>query len=79
MNVIIALSGSTAHHLLQAGLVVGAVGALALVVAGAMGLRALRTGGASRREERIALIVGGLLIAIGFVLQIIGNHTAPHR
>lgn len=71
---ILAVIKSSSYHLQVAGLGVAGLGAIALIVSGAYGLRALR-GGASREAEKLALLIGGILLAIGFLIDAIGIHV----
>ncbi len=76
MHVLLLLAASTSssRHLQYAGLGVAGLGALALVVAGVMGLQSGRNP-MLRRNERLAVIVGGVLLAIGFLVQAVGLHS----
>ncbi len=57
------------RHLQEIGIAICALGAVAIVLAGTFGLRSM-----SRAVERGTMIVAGILLAIGFVLQVLGIH-----
>jgi hypothetical protein len=67
-------SASTGRHLQYAGLGLAFLGGVALVVAGVMGLQAAHNA-AMRRNEKLAVVVGGVLLAIGFLIQAAGVHS----
>jgi len=62
------------RHLQEIGLVVAIVGAGVVILAGFFGLRSF-----SRLTERSTLILGGLLLAIGFVIQLLSIHSGSGR
>ena len=73
MTVILALSHSTKTRLEEVGLVIAAIGGLLVAVGGASGLAGL-VNNQRRRQERIAYLIGGLLVAAGLLLQLAGVH-----
>ncbi len=64
-----AATATQKRHLQEIGLAICAVGAVALLLAGTFGLRSM-----SRTIERGTMIAAGALLAIGFVLQVLGIH-----
>jgi uncharacterized YccA/Bax inhibitor family protein len=66
-----AVSGNAAQkrHLTEIGLGIAAVGGIALVLAGAFGLRSM-----SRAVERTTIIAAGILLTVGFIVQFFGVH-----
>lgn len=73
MNLILAASkaanATTARHLQEIGAIIAGVGALALLIAGILGFMEFE-----RRTERLAVIIAGVLLGIGFLLQLLGLH-----
>ncbi len=72
MDIIVA-AASTARRLQEVGAIVAGLGAIMVIVAGLIGLGAVRHEG-NRERERYALIVAGLLLGIGFLLTLLGLH-----
>jgi hypothetical protein len=70
MHLLLAVTAAQKHHLQEIGLVIAVVGALAVVLSGALGLRPR-----SRTAERSAMIVGGLLLAVGLGIQLFALHA----
>jgi hypothetical protein len=71
MLILLATTAAQKRHLQEYGLIICMVGALAVLLSGAFGLRSL-----SRAVERSTMIVGGLLLGVGFVLQLLAVHSA---
>lgn len=69
----------TARRLTELGLAVGALGALIMAFGAYVVVRGQRSyGGASdgaHRREKVAYMVGSLLIAAGFLLMLLGTTT----
>ena len=77
-----------ARHLREIGLAVGGLGAAALLIGGVLGYLAIRSGSRDsadtspdqsegrRTAERVAYAVAGLLLGVGFLIQIIAARTA---
>lgn len=63
---------SSARHLAEIAMIVGGVGAIAIIVGAAM---ALRGGTAAGRSERVAYIIGGFLIGLCFLLFLLAIHN----
>ena len=59
------------RHMQEIGLIIAMVGALAIILSGAFGLRSM-----SRMIERSTMIVAGVLLGVGFVLQLYGLHSS---
>jgi hypothetical protein len=75
MQAILAISLHTAHQLQQVGLLVAGLGAIALVVVGVLGYRRVNgRGSESPLPERTVMIVAGLLLGLGYLIQLIGVH-----
>jgi hypothetical protein len=68
MDVIIALSASSARRIGEIGFIIGAVGGVLVMLA------ALRGSGGSSRGANPAMLLAGLCIAVGFVLGIVYIH-----
>jgi|HubBroStandDraft_1064217.scaffolds.fasta_scaffold277362_2 hypothetical protein len=64
------VSAAQKHHFQEFGLVVAAIGALVIVLAGVLGLRPR-----SRVAEHTAMIIAGALLAVGMALQLYGVHA----
>ena len=71
-SVLIALTATEARHYKEIGALIGAVGAGVLFLAGVAGLRSSGFGG-----RWVGLTLAGILMAVGFVLLIIGLHYGP--
>jgi hypothetical protein len=59
------------RHMQEIGLAIAAVGGLAVILSGAFGLRSM-----SRMIERATMIVAGVLLTVGFVIQLYGLHSS---
>lgn len=66
---------SGARHLALFAALIGGLGALSIMLGAGFGLRWIPGGGDDGRAERIAYIVGGLLIGVGFLSLIIAIHN----
>jgi hypothetical protein len=66
MDLILALSASGRRHLQEIGLIVCVVGGVAVILSGAFGLRSM-----SRFAERTMMIVAGVLLFAGFIVQLV--------
>jgi uncharacterized membrane protein len=64
------LSTSSTRRLSEVGALLGLIGGLAITLAGAL-----------RSRRAVALVVGGLLLALCFVLLIVATHfgVSPYR
>jgi Ca2+/Na+ antiporter len=69
MHLVLIATMAQKHHQQEIGIVIGGVGALALVVAGVLGLMSM-----SRMVERTAIVVAGILLGAGFILQYFALH-----
>ncbi|MBV8949256.1 MAG: hypothetical protein JOZ99_00155 [Actinobacteria bacterium] len=65
---------SSARHEAEIAAIIGGVGAILIIVGAAMGLRLLPAGAAADRAERVAYLLGGLLIGLGFLLFLLAIH-----
>jgi hypothetical protein len=77
-----------ARHLREVGLLVGGLGAAALLIGGILGFLSVRSQGRDEAnaegaapttritEERLAYIIAGLLLGIGFAIQILAARTS---
>ncbi|MGH9103678.1 MAG: hypothetical protein ACRDYD_11955 [Acidimicrobiales bacterium] len=70
---LLAVSATTARRIGEGGFAVGVVGAVVLMAAALLGLRAIE-GRTSRRNERWASLFGALLLAICFLAEIAATH-----
>jgi hypothetical protein len=68
-TILLTLTNVQSRHFQEIGLIVAALGGVALVVAAALGLR-----DASREVERGVVIAAGALLVVGFLLQGYGVH-----
>ena len=66
---------SSARHLAEIAMIIGGVGAIAIIVGAAMGLRVVPGGTAAGRSERVAYIIGGFLIGLCFLLFLLAIHN----
>jgi hypothetical protein len=71
---ILAVTATQKRDMQEAGLGLAFLGALAVVVSGALGLRS-----ASRRAERSLMIVAGVLLGVGFAVQLFALHTVATK
>jgi hypothetical protein len=69
MDLVIAAANAKNHHLQEIGIVISAVGALGVVLSGLFGVRSM-----SRLVERSTMMVGGLLLGVGFIVQLLALH-----
>jgi uncharacterized YccA/Bax inhibitor family protein len=69
MDLVLAVTAAQKRHLQEIGLVIAAVGALAVVLSGVFGLRSM-----SRVVERSTMILGGVLLGVGFIVQLLALH-----
>lgn len=67
-------TSATGRHLQYAGLIVAGLGAIALIVAGALGAQSLSRRSGVRMQEMITVMIAGLLLGVGFLIDIIGLH-----
>ena len=70
MNLVLAVTAAQRRHMQEIGLVIAVVGALAVIVSGAFGLRSM-----SRMAERSTMIVAGVFLTVGFVVQLLALHS----
>jgi uncharacterized YccA/Bax inhibitor family protein len=73
MNFILAVTVAQRRHMQEIGLIISAVGGLAIILSGAFGLRSM-----SRTVERTTMVVAGLLLTVGFGIQLLALH-APSK
>jgi preprotein translocase subunit SecG len=71
MLILLATTAAQKRHLQEIGLIVCGVGALAILLSGAFGLRSM-----SRAMERSTMIVAGLLLGVGFLIQVLALHSS---
>jgi hypothetical protein len=69
ITVLATLSKSSSRHLEEIGLLIAAVGGVALVVAAILGIMEY-----ARRTELGVVVVAGVLLAAGLVLALVGVH-----
>jgi hypothetical protein len=62
-------SAAQKRHMQEIGLALAFFGALAVILSGVFGLRSM-----SRTAERSAMIVAGVLLAAGFIVQLLALH-----
>jgi len=70
MELFLAVTAAQKRHLQEIGVLIAAVGGLAVVLSGVFGLRSM-----SRVVERSAMIVAGVLLIAGFVVQLLALHS----
>jgi hypothetical protein len=70
MDLVVAVTVAQKRHMQEIGLAIAAVGGLAVVLSGVFGLRSM-----SRVAERSTMVVAGVLIAAGFVVQLLALHS----
>jgi drug/metabolite transporter (DMT)-like permease len=70
MVLILAVTASQKRDMQEIGLGLAFLGALAVVLSGALGLRS-----ASRTAERSTMIVAGIFLAVGFAVQLFALHS----
>jgi hypothetical protein len=71
MDLIIAVTAVQRRHMQEIGLIIAAVGGLAVLLSGVFGVRSM-----SRMAERSTMIVAGLLLAVGFGVQLLALHAS---
>lgn len=64
-----AANSASKHHELEIGLIICLIGGVAVALAGVFGVRSM-----SRVAERSTMIVAGVLIALGFLIQVLAVH-----
>lgn len=67
---ILAVTATQKRDMQEIGLGIVFLGALAVLLSGALGLRS-----ASRVAERSVMMVAGILLAVGFVIQLLAVHS----
>ena len=70
MMIFLATTAAQKRHLQEIGLIIAMVGALAVFLSGAFGLRSM-----SRAVERSTMMVAGVLLGVGFVIQLFALHS----
>jgi len=71
MDLVLAVTAAQKRHMQEIGLVIAAAGGVAVILSGVFGLRTM-----SRVVERSAMVVAGVLLAVGFVIQLLALHGA---
>jgi uncharacterized membrane protein YccC len=69
MDFVLAVTAAQKRHLQEIGLAVAIVGGLAVILSGVFGLRSM-----SRVAERSVMIAAGILLAVGFAVQLWALH-----
>jgi len=69
MDFVVAVTVAQRRHMQEIGLALAIVGGLAVILSGAFGLRSM-----SRTAERSVMIVAGVLLVAGFVVQLLAVH-----
>jgi hypothetical protein len=69
MHFVLAVTVAQKRHMQEVGLIVGGVGAAVLVVAGVLGLMSM-----SRVVERSTVVIAGVLLTVGFIVQLLAIH-----
>ena len=70
MDLVLAVTVAQKRHMQEIGLAIAAVGAVVVVLSGIFGLRSM-----SRVAERSTMIVAGVFLAAGFVVQLLALHS----
>jgi hypothetical protein len=70
MVLILAVTAMQKRQMQEIGLGLAILGALAVLLSGVLGLRS-----ASRVVERSTMIVAGVLLAVGFAVQLVAVHS----
>ena len=70
MDIVFATAAAQKRHMQEIGLIIAMVGALAVLLSGAFGLRSM-----SRTVERSTMMVAGILLGVGFLIQLLGLHS----
>jgi hypothetical protein len=70
----LAVTATQKRDMQEVGLGLAFLGALAVIISGALGVRS-----ASRTAERSLMIVAGVLLAVGFALQLFALHTVATK
>ena len=69
MNILLVVTVAQKRHMQEIGLILAMVGAVAVVLSGIFGLRSM-----TRTVERSTMIVGGVLLGVGFIVQLLALH-----
>jgi len=69
MDLLLVVTTAQKRHLQEIGLVIAAVGGVAVILSGVFGLRSM-----SRVVERSTMVVAGVLLVVGFILQLLAAH-----
>jgi hypothetical protein len=71
---ILAVTATQKRDMQEVGLGLAFLGALAVLLSGALGLRS-----ASRGAERSMMVVAGVLLAVGFAVQLVALHSVATK
>lgn len=63
-----------ARRMDEAGLILAFLGAVSVIVGAGMGISSMKQKSDRRQQERTAYLIGGVVLAIGFVLQLVAVH-----
>jgi uncharacterized membrane protein len=73
--VVLAISVHTAHRLQEVGILIAGLGAICLIIVGVLGQRRVTSlASVSPMAEYVMMIVAGVLLGIGFLIELIGVH-----
>jgi hypothetical protein len=74
MDLFLAATAAQKRHIQEIGLAIAVVGGLAVLLSGVFGLRSM-----SRFTERSTMIVAGILLVVGFAVQLVALHTGTGK
>ena len=70
MSFVLAAATTQRRHMQEIGFLIAAAGGVAVVLSGVFGLRSM-----SRMTERSTMVVAGVLLTVGLVMQFFALHS----
>jgi drug/metabolite transporter superfamily protein YnfA len=70
MDLFLATTAASKRHTQEIGLLIAAIGGVFIILSAAFGLRSM-----SRMVERATMILAGILITVGLIVQFVAVHS----
>jgi hypothetical protein len=70
MHLFLVVTAAQKRHLQEIGILIAGIGAVAVFLSGLFGLRSM-----SRVVERATMMVAGVLLTVGFIIELYGLHA----
>ncbi len=70
MHLLLVTTAAQKRHLQEIGILIAGVGGVAVFLSGLFGLRSM-----SRTVERATTMVAGVLLTVGFIIELYGLHS----